>query len=405
MTNWILLGGCLLGLFGVEWARQVLFPGETPLWGWRWGRTRRQEKLKGGGSVSRITPQFALSPDQILPGYSKWAERLESQPPMEVEESLRKKLFETKDRIPRLLLTGLLAQASLQLGNREEAHALLEEAEENLRSNWINLDPVFLFVAERIAQTKALIFFQEGNCPIVLDILSEAERLFGKKEWMQLLKAEIHLLQGGFIESIHLLEPMIDRVGDRSSNANANRLNSTIHALLGESYLRSGDWENLERVLAVASAPKAISPHDEAAILRLKLEVQLQRGDIEAAKGSVKDLEHLAKKCVGHRGLARCFHVACSRVEVYQGNAIEALRRLQLAENECRYPAALWEVNLCRAFILESEDRFEDAIQVWRSLIKSAPGTFFGKIAQTRIAMLAEAKDPTPSSSLHAEIA
>ena len=200
MTSWILLGGCLLGLFGVERAQQVLFPGETPLWGWRWGRTRRQEKLTGGDSASRITPQFAFSPERILQGYHQYCRQLQMDAPSEIEETLRKRLFETKDRDQRILLYGLLAQASLLLDNREEAHALIEEAEESLRFDWRILDPVFLSVSETLKQTKALIYLQEGNCPIVLDLLEESERLFGKRKWIPLLRAETHLLKGDLEE-------------------------------------------------------------------------------------------------------------------------------------------------------------------------------------------------------------
>jgi len=81
------------------------------------------------------------------------------------------------------------------------------------------------------------------------------------------------------------------------------------------------------------------------------------------------------------------------------------MRRLQLAENESRYPAALWEVNLFRSFLLETEVRFEEALQSWRDLSEAAAGSYFGHIARDRAKVLANATTRAVESSLQAEFA
>ncbi len=384
MTNWILLGGCLLGLFGVEWVQRVLFPGETSLWGWWRGRTRRQEQLTGGDSASRITPQFDLRPDRVLNDYTHYCRRLQVGPPSEVEESLRKRLFETKDRNQRVLLYTLLAQASILLDNRSEAHALIEEARESLRSDWRILDPTFRMVASTVKQVESLLYLQEGNCPIVLDLLEESEQLFGKQSWITVLRGETYLLKGELRScQTHLLKFLNQEEKENSGKAVIN-LPAGSWAILAESYLRGHDWERLDRVLATCVGLKKLSIEDRAAVLRLRVELSIKDHQTEEAWMNVEELGALANNLKYHRGLARTFQLASARAHFYEGNTTESLRRLQLAENECRYPVALWEVEFFRALVLETEDRMEDAISTWENLSRRASGTYYGRVAQNR---------------------
>ena len=405
MTSWLLIGGCLLGLLGVEQAQRVLFPGETSLWGWRWGRTRRQEKLKGGDSASRITPQFDRSPDRILKGYSQYCQRLQTDSPLEVEESLRKRLLETRDRYPRVLLGCLLAQASLLLDNREEAHALIEEAEESLRMDWRVLDPTFLAIAETLKQTEALLFLQEGNGPIVLDILDESEKLFGKKrKWIPLIRAETHLLQGDLELCQTCLLSFLKQEESKSGNKPVIDLPPGAWAILGESYLRQGEWEKLDRVLAVCIGLKKLSVEDRAAVLRLKVELFLRDQNSEEVWRTVDEIRDLAKKHEHHRGIARSFHLACARAHFFEGDSREALRRLQLAENESRYPTARQEIEFYRALILETEDRIEDSRLLWTQLSNAPAGTYFAKVARRRCQEIADIPSRIPEAAVSSTI-
>lgn len=388
MNSWIWLGGCVLGLFGVERAQRIFFPGDPPLWGWRWGRTRRQEETTGGGPGDRTTPlSLKLTPDQVLPGYSNWLKRLELQPSMQVEEELRKQLPSIGDREGRALLCGLLAQASLLLDNRFEAHCLIEEAEESLLSGGATTSQRGRAAAEALTRMKGLLLFQEGDVPAVSSVLDESEARFGRDSWSSLLRAENVLLAGETAACQSILFAHLRDPKSRHPEKPTIELPAGAWAVLGESYLRERDWEKLDRVLAVCLGLRKLPVEDRIAVIRLRVELLLHDGEIEEAWRQVGGIHQEWKGQKTHRGLARAFHLSCARVHLYEADTKEGLRRLQLAENESRYPIAIWEVEFLRAIFLETDNRMDEANAVWRSLASDAPFTYFGRVAERRTAV------------------
>jgi hypothetical protein len=366
------MGGCALGLIGLERAQRIFFPGAPTLFG-RWqGRTRHRESRPGGpgdwAALVSVNLEQALRED-----------------PQGLEVQLRKQLLEAQTAPQKVLLACLLADLAARRGDRSECRALIEEADEALRSAWEPYNQTFQSALSSILRLKSLFWLQEGCVERVFETLETAVLLNGKADWVSLIKAQAHLLSG---ETARCRAEIDTLLSPKEPAKRSSGSREQVRALLvrAESFLRDMDFDALSWILKSLDLAGPLSEEDLCVYARLRIESALHADDTQAAWRYAGLLRKPLRANPGHQGMARIFHLSCSRLHLAENNHEEAHRRLQLAENVALYPVARWEVDFLLGALLESEDREEEAMAIWERLAHEAGNIHFGKIAQARLA-------------------
>jgi hypothetical protein len=376
------LGGCLLGLFGVELAQRVFFPGESPFEKWL-GRSSHRESKTGSGSIFRTTPRNRFAVSIFAPEFHRLSRKMENQPGSVSEISIRRALSAAKGEPTRAMLACLLAEKVLSSGDTEEAHALTQEAMNRLTQSKSTRSAAFRLALERLLKFESMLYLREGQCQRVRDLLAEAESRFGRREWTVEIGAETYLLEGRTDLCRASLHGLLDQPkGQRRAAGCVLRASALL--IEAESHLHDRNTQRLQRTLFKMDPRQFRTVEDKAAFVRLKSEGMLLMGDLPGAWRQIGILHRFAQSRPQDRGLKRTLHMACARLHLAEGNTKESHRRLQIAENECLYPIAHWEKDALLGMVLESEGRFQEAEKLWDRLSQEASGTHFGSLAKAR---------------------
>lgn len=366
MGSLVLMGGCLLGLLGLEWARRNLFPGHPPPSRWWTGRSRsRGSRLGGPDHRTALLHQSSETLDSFFSNSAQLA-----------EEQLRKALLESRSATERVRILCLLSDLASRKGERQDCLAFLEEAEEALRSDWKPLDRGCLQALEALLRTKTLAHLQEGAPAESLQCLQESESVLGLSPWGLRVRSECHLLAGRTDEALSDLTKLESLGWDKSAE---------FHLLRAECHLRARDYDALDWSLKAADLLSPYPDREKVIAASLRIERALHDGSIASAWRAVGVIHECLSRKVGDTGFRRAFHLGCARVHLAEGDLVEAHRHLQLAENNAPYPVALWDVHLLLGAVLEAEDRTEEARAVWERLISEARGTYFAGVAEARL--------------------
>jgi hypothetical protein len=392
MTGWLIVGGCALGYFAIEMTQSVYFPDAPPSFLRKlWGRSRRQESRMGGSDNWAALLHF-----EVLrgPAASEHPPSVPGRDNHRSESLLRKRLLETQDLPSRALTLLVLADIAAREARRRDCWDLIQEAEESLRKGWQPLENRFYSVVACALRIKCVWQLQEGRIEDAFAALREAESLFGRSNWADLLRAKAHLLA-------HHPASCRDELAHLLGKQVSAPERTAAMLLIAESFLREKDNTALSSTLKGIDLSAGLSEDARAAYAGLRIEWSLGEGDLEAAWRHLSILHDVWRKNPGRLAHAHAFHLCCARLHLAEGNPGEAHRRLQLAENCALFPAALWEVQWLLGALLESEDREAEAKEIWRGLAEQAQETYFGLLAQARLSR----HQPRPRSTQPLELA